>query len=67
MLAVLLPMAAGLDVLTGMDLGGTAEHGDEIALAAHLHAEYAEAALGAMEGDALDLPRKGLALLCFAG
>jgi hypothetical protein len=34
MLAVLLPMAAGLDVLAGMDLGGAAEHGDEIAVAA---------------------------------
>jgi hypothetical protein len=62
-LAVLLPMAAGLDVLSGMDLGSAAEHGDEIAVAAHLHPQHTEAALGVMEGHALHQPRKGFALL----
>lgn len=66
MLAVLLPMAARLDVLASMDFGDAAEHGDEIALAAHLHPQHAEAALRAVEGDALDQARKGLAFFCLA-
>ena len=52
MLTVLLPMAARLDVLARMDLGRTAEHGDEVALATHLDAQHAT-----MDGDALDQPR----------
>ena len=57
MLTVLLPMAARLDVLARMDLGRTAEHGDEVALATHLDAQHAKAGLATMDGDALDQPR----------
>ena len=56
-LAMLLPMAARLDVLAGMDLGRTTKHSDEIALAAHLDAQHAKAGLATMEGDALNEPR----------
>ena len=56
-LAMLLPMAARLDVLAGMNLGRAAKHGDEIALAAHLDAQHAKAGLATMKGDALDEPR----------
>jgi hypothetical protein len=66
-IAMLLPMTTGLDVLAGVDLRGAAQHGDEVAPAPHLHPKHAEAALGAMEGDALDQPRKGLAFLRLAG
>lgn len=65
MLAVLLPMAARLDVLTGMDFGGAANHGDAIALTAHLDAQHTKAGLATMEGDALNQPDKRLALLSF--
>ena len=60
MLAVLLPLAAGLDALAGMHLGRRAQHRDEISMAAHLDTKHAKAGLGAVERHALDEPRQGL-------
>jgi hypothetical protein len=56
---VLLPMAARLDVLAGMDFGGAAKHGDEIALAAHLDAQQAKAGFATMAVTRSTSPDKG--------
>ena len=61
MLAVLLPLPAGLDVLARMHLGRRAEHGDEVTVPAHLDPQHAEAGLGAVECHALDKTGQRLA------
>jgi hypothetical protein len=60
--AVVDPGAAGLDELAGADRGGGTDDGDQLALAADLDPEHAEAVLGAGVGDPLDQPGQGLAL-----
>ena len=60
--AVVDPGAAGLDELAGADRGGGADHGDQLALAADLDPQHAEAVLGVVEGDPLDQAGQGLAL-----
>ena len=47
--AVVDPGAACLDELAGIDHGGVADHGDQVALTARLHAQDAEPALRVME------------------
>ena len=65
--AVVGPGAGGLDELAGRDQGGVADDRDEVALAARLDPQHAEAVVGVVEGDALDEPgevvRAGLAIL----
>ena len=51
------PSAAGLDELAGADRGGSTEHGDQIALAADLDPQHAEAAVRVVEGHPLDQAR----------
>ena len=58
--AVVDPASGGADELAGRDQGGVADHGDEVALAAHLHPQHAEAGLGVVEGDPLDQARQDL-------
>ena len=53
---------AGLDELAGADRGRGADHGHQLALAAHLDPQHAEAVLGIVEGDPLDQAGQGLAL-----
>ena len=60
--AVVDPGAGGLDELAGADRGGSADHGDQIALAANLDPQHAEAGLGVVEGHPLDQAGQGLAL-----
>ena len=48
------PPAARLDELAGADRRGMADDGDQVALAARLHPQDAEAAVLVVEGDALD-------------
>ena len=55
-LAVVGPCAGALDVFAGRDGGGRADDGHQLALAPHLDPQHAEAALGAVEGDALHRP-----------
>ena len=66
-LAVVGPGAGDLDELAGRDQGGVAHHRHEVALAAGLDAQHAEAVVGVVEGDPLDEPgevvRAGLAIL----
>jgi len=58
---VVLPAPASVDVLAGLDGRGRAEDGDEVPVTPDLHAQDAEAAVGAVEGHALNQPGKGLA------
>jgi hypothetical protein len=58
------PPAALLDELTGTDCRGMADDGDQLALAARLHPQHAEAAVPVVEGDALDETGEVLALGC---
>ena len=60
--AVVDPGPAGVDELARADRGGGADHGHEVALAADLDAQHAEAGLGVVEGDPLDQPGQRLAL-----
>src|SRR6185295_15852081 len=60
-LAVLLPLPAGLDVLAHMHLGRRAEHSDEVTVPAHLDPQYTEAGLGAVECHALNKTGQRLA------
>jgi hypothetical protein len=53
-LAVLLPLPAGLDVLARMHLGRRPEHGDEVSMTTHLDPQHAEPRLRAVEGHALN-------------
>ena len=55
------PPAEGFDEFAGGDGGSSAHDGEEIALALDLHPQHTEAALLAMEGDALDGAREALA------
>ena len=55
-------MPAGLDELAGADRGRGADHGHQIALAADLDPQHAEAVLGVVEGHPLDQAAEGLAL-----
>ena len=48
------PRAGGVDELAGGDRGGSTEHGDQIALAADLDPQHAEAAVRVMERHPLD-------------
>ena len=48
------PRAGGVDELAGADRGGGTEHGDQIALAADLDPQHAEAAVRVVEGHPLD-------------
>ena len=52
--AVVDPFARGGDPLAGGDRGGVADDGHQIAMAARLDAQNAEAVLGVVEGDPLD-------------
>ena len=52
------PPAARLDELAGADRRRMADDGDQIALAARLHPQHAEAAVLVVEGDALDEARQ---------
>ena len=61
MLAIVDPPALGLEGLAGGEAGRRADDGDQLALPAHLHPQHTEAALGAMEGDALDGAAEALA------
>jgi hypothetical protein len=54
--AIVAPFAAGLNELAGCNRRGMADDGDQIALAARLHPQDAEAVLVIMEGHALDEP-----------
>src|SRR4029079_4522276 len=54
------PRACGGDPLAGPNRRCVAHHGHEVALAAGLHLEDAEAVLVAVEGDALDRARERL-------
>ena len=47
--------------------GGMADHGDRVALAAHLDPQHAEAGLGIVEGDPLDQAGQSLAVLARLG
>ena len=58
--AVVHPHAGRADELARRDQGGVADHGGEVALAAHLDAQHAEAGLGVVEGDPLDQARQDL-------
>jgi hypothetical protein len=60
--AVVDPGSRGLDELAGADRGRSAHDGDQLALAAHLDPEHAEAVLGVVVGDPLDQAGQGLAL-----
>ena len=60
--AVVDPGARGLDELAGADRGRGADHGHQVALAAHLDPQHAEAVLGVVEGHPLDQAGQGLAL-----
>ena len=51
---------APLDELAGRDHRGVADDGDQVALAARLDPQHAEAVLGVVEGDPLDQPGQGL-------
>ena len=53
-LAVVDPPAAALHVLAGRDAGRGADHRDQVSLPPHLHPQHAKAAVGAVEGHALD-------------
>jgi len=59
-ITVLLPMAARLNGLAGVHVGGGAEHGYEVAVTTHLDAEDAKSGLGAVEGDAFNEPGQRL-------
>ena len=48
------PFARRGDPLAGGDRGGVADDGDQVAVAARLDAENAEAVLGVVESDTLD-------------
>ena len=48
------PPPARLHELAGADRRGVADDGDQVALAARLHPQHAEAAVVVVEGDALD-------------
>ena len=48
------PFARSGDPLAGGDGGGMAHDGHQIAMAARLRPEHAEAVLGVVEGDPLD-------------
>src|SRR5262245_57740805 len=61
MLAMLLPLAAGLDMLSRADLGRRAKHGDEVTAPAHVDPQHAKAGVGAVECHALDKTRQRLA------
>ena len=56
--AVVDPFARCGDPLAGGDGGGVPDDGDQVAMAARLDAENAEAVLGIMEGDPLDEARQ---------
>ena len=56
--AVVDPFARRGDPLAGGDRGGVADDGHQIAMAARLDAQHAEAVLGIVEGDALDEARQ---------
>jgi hypothetical protein len=60
--AVVDPGAARLDELAGADRGGSPHEGHQLALAADLDPEHAEAVFGVVVGDPLDQPGQGLAL-----
>jgi hypothetical protein len=53
MRAVVHPGAAGLDELAGTNGSRSTHHGHQLALAADLDPEHAEAVLGVVEGDPL--------------
>ncbi len=53
-LAVVDPSPLAFDVLAGGDGRRRADHSHQVPLTAHLHAQHAEAALPAVEGDPLD-------------
>jgi hypothetical protein len=53
---------ASLDELAGADRGGGPDDGEQLALAADLDPEHAEAVLGVVVGDPLDQAGQGLAL-----
>ncbi len=53
-LAVVGPCSGALDIFPGRDGGRGSDDGDQITLAPHLDPKHAEAALGTVEGDALD-------------
>ena len=52
--AVVDPFARRRDPLAGGDRGGVADDGDQVAMAARLDPQNAEAVLGVVEGDPLD-------------
>ena len=52
--AVVDPFARRSDPLTGRDRGSVANNGHEVAVAARLYPQHAEAVLGIVEGDPLD-------------
>ena len=56
--AVVDPFARRGDPFAGGDGGGVADDGDQVAVAARLDAENAEAVLGVVERDALDKARQ---------
>ena len=58
--AVIRPVTGGRDPLAGGNHGGVANDRDEIAVAARLHPDDAEAVLGVLVGDALDQPGQHL-------
>ena len=57
---------AGLDELAGADRGRVADHGDQVALAADLDPQHAEAVLGVVERHPLDQAGQRLALAAAA-
>ena len=63
MVPVIVPRAAGLDELPRLEGGRRADHGHQLAVAADLDPQDAEAGLGAVEGDALDQPGEGFTVL----
>lgn len=67
MLTVVDPVALRLDEFAGADRCGIADDREQIALAAHLHPQHAEAGLFTVEGDALDAAGEALRMLICRG
>ena len=59
-LAIIAPIPARLDELAGGDHGGVADNGDQIPLAARLHAQHGKAVFLVVERDALNEPGEDL-------
>ena len=64
MRAVVDPLPRNLDEPARRDRGGVTDDGDQIALAAHLHPQHAEAAVLVVKGDPLDEAGEVLAFGC---